>query len=501
MSKVFTINGNKYVCKMIPRKADKPMLCKRRLNHFTIIYFLKHLTQFVPNHNEENQKYSLKVIDSFQENDLRIVTNDIIKNCNKNILIYTKSEDNVNMGKHIATLLSMLPRQVTFNNVNVIHETSSIKNLVYEVLADDGFPLVRKVTNVFIGEDNIRKHFKLPDSLINKTFVYKKNQKTYKFRCLENNTVDEQELEQQWWFLWYFSVPPCASGRMIQISGTCWFNATFNIMLLTPSIAKMMIQSYYQWKKSLNHDEATQFETNATFASCLTMDKPLKYLLYTIIYLILIKGRRMSDHKTNISAELAARVKSLYKTQKEEEFLNLKKINADDRNMYSKGGYPNLTIILLLKTLFHKSSYMIVFEKETNYLEKYRSGDSYKVTSDALMKNTMISNINTDIPEIILIMFSIASNRMHALKQLVIDNITYKLTSACIIVNDATHGVHVIAGLTCENTWYIYDSNNIIHNCEWYDLNHCQGYIINRNKNFKYNYNFTGFSYHIYSKV
>ena len=53
-----------------------------------------------------------------------------------------------------------------------------------------------------------------------------------------------RNLEDTWWYKYYFNIPVCAYGRLSQSSGTCWCNAVINIILLTPVIYELFLEKF-----------------------------------------------------------------------------------------------------------------------------------------------------------------------------------------------------------------------------------------------------------------
>lgn len=59
-----------------------------------------------------------------------------------------------------------------------------------------------------------------------------------------NVYYNSTDLIDQWWFKWYFSVPPCLSSRLTQSTGTCWMNSIINSLFFVPEIITLLTTKY-----------------------------------------------------------------------------------------------------------------------------------------------------------------------------------------------------------------------------------------------------------------
>jgi hypothetical protein len=323
----------------------------------------------------------------------------------------------------------------------------------------------------------------------NKYIKYKK-----KYDILVNQKGGEPPTV--WWLEYYLATPICAFGRFTQSSGTCWCNTLLNILLLTTPLQKMLRDKYenvsqekkqYIEKKYIKYED---FENS---------NDSLYILLYAVINLLLIQHKKpefkyidASYTKTDIEynkewtfvSQFACLIKNIYKRTKKLCSTRIYAVENGD------GGDAAVGLIVALHVLFTfyedfyiiNQSYVKSFNidklkfldyDESRILNKLKQSDKEEFICD-------ISDVNFNtgsIPKILLItkVTKIEFKKIPTIINITIDPTTtkkYILHAATIIIDDK----HAIAGLKCNDKYYIYDSNNFITYDDWY-LNNSQQYI------------------------
>jgi hypothetical protein len=189
---------------------------------------------------------------------------EIIKHCEKNnILVYV---DSISEPKFIYQINDYLKKFVNtnniFHNITIINYTNNNKNTIYLIKNKEDKLIFKKMVNIIplFSEDPVfanDKNFFV--DLIKNVNVSKNldanNNETYTFmqkggeikniivRLMETYSYSDL-LRDQWWFQWYFDLPPCANVRLLQSSGTCWLNAVINSLFMIDNIAQIFKSRY-----------------------------------------------------------------------------------------------------------------------------------------------------------------------------------------------------------------------------------------------------------------
>jgi len=284
-------------------------------------------------------------------------------------------------------------------------------------------------------------------------------------------------------YKWYNNVPPCASGRLMQISGTCWFNAGLNIVLLSPTLSKFLIMQWYKLDKTSQE----KFMKDDNFKSCFNHENSdatysIKDMLYLLVYHILIKNKRISYDKGNIAQIMAARIGDLYKDRKkkspekirapftQEEINNPVDTNfykTDDNMKDAESGDSGIGMKILLESIIPDEFATHLSGDELINGDKSIKRDTQKI--DISKDQFAAEEVMTKPPNILLIDSGTKDNfkNIPRIINITVEGITeeYILEAATLGVD----GVHAIAGLMCNDIPYIYDSNNVIATSDWTD--------------------------------
>ncbi len=443
---------------LLPEIKEEPFMCKKNIDsetHNTITHIYHYYKNKKPN-LKFNETAKITYRETNDINELIKIIQD--KNlCENNILIYGKSfiDKNIKNEEDVSidfnNFLSQLSNTNQYKNISLIQETNDTRKLVYKVYYKASKQLLlNKIVNVFPNKDIYsNKNIKEFDSTItfNRTYettlrdfddksrfisygdqsasihgsngkkggtVILSNDISFRIRQINQDLAsDTNKLEDQWWFKWYFGVPPCATGRLIQLSGTCWFNSTLNSLILTPKIALIFKKRFEEWFETLSISEKEKIE-KTTLDGCPRANLPLEHLLYITINNIIIKGIKAIRPDGNFMAELASLTKSIGKTNSEEEYKQIK--TKSDFEKASKYGdsYNGATAAKIILTKLFKDNYSYYSIIDCNgvnlkYKKKLEEYDDYfnniykpikKIFNDYVSEHNRILKIFNDyVPE------------------------------------------------------------------------------------------------------
>jgi hypothetical protein len=253
------------------------------------------------------------------------------------------------------------------------------------------------------------------------------------------------------------AIIPCRIGRLKQIGPSCWFNTAINVLLLTEPIAQRLrsIWENIPEDEKIEIMQIMQINPNngdsCPLPSILAILK--KYVLY-YVHDILIKGNRINSDK-DLMKDMVTHSDG-YSTN------------------YNDGGYPIKALEQLLQFFFPGDVISI-------------NNDDFQGNIDEFKGNIVIFYTNTvfiKIPDTIKVLM----------------NNNYDLQASAVLTNNK---MHIVSGLRCGDIWYIYDSNNILVECDWSNadftkyINECMALTQKKNKTYC---TVDGFHYLIYIK-
>lgn len=398
-------------------------------NAFTHIY----IVDFNKKPQEDTSSSYKSFFIDYKSHNVQDFVNSILQDCNKkNILIYScwASADYINK------VLSSLPKHYDYQNITIINFSYVFEsNMVY-------IPQnlkIRKITNVFSNA----QPFMTNKVFYNKTYIgVNNNNNIFHYRIMKHTHIQYNNIKESWWFKWYFSVPICASGRLQQITGTCWFNATLNSLLLTPFIAEVLKESFEKLD-----DEIKNKIVKSNFDACIDKKQNLHRYLYTIVYLVLLKEERAMYSYGNIVKQAAITLKQ-----------------ENDEECYNS----EIAMIEMLKTFFDKDTTYVCLEYNKTWLQN--------------LKTLQQSKQNIDF----IVLLKCPQSKSGS--SIFIDDDVYVLESGIIGIQnkESTEG-HVVTGLKCDDLWYIYDSNNNIYECKWF-LDDCNKFLNQQYNTLQYSF-------------
>lgn len=287
----------------------------------------------------------------------------IIKTCsNINILIIINSillPSIINLFNKYCTTDAF--KKNLLKNITLINLTNNNKNVLYLYKNENNIEIFRKNINIFgyktaitINDNTFFKDV-TPDKNFTKqvdtdkielpgTISFSQNQKggALKYVNIRQMKTDNNstKLEDQWWFKWYFSIPPCLSSRLTQSTGTCWMNSIINSLFFVPDIIKLFKIKY----NSISNKDIIDKITFDKF-DCITCKYDLNMLLFSLINNLLIIKRKAAVVDGNFIGIIASKVKCLYEN----------KITTEncDNIKYGDGGYPFPGIKIVLNEIFN----------------------------------------------------------------------------------------------------------------------------------------------------
>jgi hypothetical protein len=425
-----------------------------------------------------------KINSNFDEQKFNTLLDEIIKTCsNKNILIIINSillPSIVNLFNKYCTTDAF--KKKLLKNITLINLTNNNKNVLYLYKNENNIEIFRKNINIFgynidilLNDNNFltgvnpNKNFiKQVDDTKDLIYTTRISQKGGELKDVnirnmktDNNTT---KLEDQWWFKWYFSIPPCLSSRLTQSTGTCWMNSIVNSLFFVTDIIKLL-EIKYNSIPNKDIDTITFNKFNFTY--------DLNTLLFSLVNNLLIKKSKASTNDGNFIGIIASKVKCLYSKEKGD-------CNTIE---YGDGGDPFEGIKIVLKEIFNDDyiSYCLSLADENKILvDKYNSKNDKDLLARITKNNILISEMNEKdtltitedlknffmniirvklYPKILILRENIFKNN-----NIKIDEYNYKLCSSSILLNGYDHA---IAGIICNDKSYIYDSNNIIVESNW----------------------------------
>jgi hypothetical protein len=471
--------------------------------------------------NDENIYYEKIEIKNFLNNFDRNLEK-IIKKCEENnILIVINSNDDISdlLTKFNHFINKLKLTECLLHNVTIINITNNNKKVLYYEKNKNNDDIFKKIVNVFPtkGDLFINDEAFFEKTLLNinipKTLDTQKNimftfkQKGGEIKNIIIRVMDTESktkmLQDQWWFLWYFSIPSCANIRLLQATGTCWLNSAINSLFLIEDIAEIMKKRFEENKNK--EEYKIKFRDYEKI-------KNLKILCNSLVYNLIIQKTKAKYDDGNFLAHLSTLVKCEYTNQpkkcKNKNFGNggdtFQAIKILFKYILQNNDYTHINIYNIISgydeysELWHK--YKKIYDEYTNLINEYNIEikkqyyDEYKVkklkskiedynevlnlyvkklknleenTKNISIRNYNIENIdlykNNNLNKILFLCGEFDNNIKTNIK---IKENKYKLCS-CIIQLKSKKMTHVITGIVCKNIYYIYDSNNLFFRCNW----------------------------------
>jgi hypothetical protein len=328
-----------------------------------------------------------------------------------------------------------------------------------------------------------------------------------------------KSLADAWWFKWQTAVPLCASKRLIQTTGTCWFNTAVNMLLLTPAIYEMLKASWHTLGASADANQKKLHELSKKFniGMCLVKSQAnLELLFWALVYNLVVKDSVAEMSDGNFMGRLAAYVKATHKKGLSSLTMPAETLTPQqvyDRNASFGDGYaPCAALPILLKQGLPDADYVIV-NWDLKYapgtpmqnrslmneqLKQFISGsfasankprasvivltasqyygfgvpDSHLLTADIPRQSAKFQYPMGNIPILRGNYNDYAPRQPSQLPDVIeVGDRRFLLQSIALIIDlvylNGKLGAHAVCGATCNGARYIFDSNDVLVPCDW----------------------------------
>lgn len=459
-------------------------------------------------------KYYHATVDMVKKN-LDDFVSEIVKACKlRNILIFVDSVISPNAASVINEAFVKLSRNTKANNVTIINHTNSSYNVVTSIQS------LRKSINIAFYDFVVYKNSPFEKDLsrtqpINRTFKvvaspysslswkkrtwegFRDKQITANFRFIPTpSTPTNQTILNSWWFKLYFAIPPCASARLTQSTGTCWMNALINCLLLSPEFLDLIRLRF------------PQMMSNAGLMNSNYSLIPLNQFAY------LLKNNKIGGIAQMTLSLFGNLIKSDSKAKQEDgnfvgayaSIINchLKNSNQVDESSsdlpakcteisFGDGGYANRAAPLIMKYILKPKIDFAIIDIEEDFKtsnpnahkeimsimgKRYSSSKlalAFATDSVANALKTNGENGNLTFPKILGVKLSHRTMTNIPLQLVIAKNQVYELISSVIIIKRTKKAsdkgpvyYHAIAGFRCNNQYFVYDSNNHLAKADWF---------------------------------
>jgi hypothetical protein len=438
--------------------------------------------------NNSIDKYYLCIY--FDMYEINVVNDNIIKIINNVFSYYINKKENEFV--YYNNVIIMISNQINYLFEHIINKNNK-KFIFYKIINIPYGAIKLNIQN---------KNNLIHDKMLNINYNYyiKADENNYIYRYIKINTYYEN-IENNWWFILFLNTYlDCTKGRLIQMTGSCWLNASINALMLSPKISEFMKKYFVD-----NDNNKLPFKE-------FSKEKDIYNLLSSLVYNLLIKKKKANKDDSDFMTIVANKIKGTYKCLfnkkcNNSECINYKISTCKENIIEEEGGDSTLAIPIIFTLYFGNQIKYYTFNIDflnkiinnkkllKEYYYFYHAINKGKI-NDNLIDNSYYNNLlkkynNNNI----LIINNLGginnlSEKIYndysfhqltsALQSFTIGNNTYNLTSAVININDT----HAICGIICNNESYIYDSNNILTKDNWIN-NNIKNYIriINENSN------------------
>ena len=361
------------------------------LNFYNTNYSIHHFSNLpkLPNdtrYNENNNKiyYNHYLITNFNSNFVFNILN-ILNECKqKNILIYIENENepskpntiDIQYNNFINAFNNFINNnKIKYYNVTIINK---LFNENYSLIWSNKFKKIMNViytSHIFNILDTINGSVcsqisQIPQicsvdksnkiSYIKKSYIITHNTNKYQYIITTNSNWNDNNLiiQNRWWYLYYFNVPICAYGRLLQSSGTCWCNALLNSVLLNTSISILLLQkininkTYIETKleNAISLINNKKLDINKIINNNLLLDidtiidskLPLDIIVLYIFKEILVNNNKATNLNGNIVQYVAWKLKQEYTIKIIKKKINQYKLNIENCNSNIKIDESNI---------------------------------------------------------------------------------------------------------------------------------------------------------------
>lgn len=217
--------------------------------------------------------------------------------------------------------------------------------------------------------------------------------------------------ENIWAYDYFLNKGMCTSGRLIQLAGTCWYNALLNVLFLTPEIKHILSKNFH----SFSDDEKLKICNNNDLKNCKLMKTSscsykknlsypefmdIKYKLYNIFKTVILEEKFLRSNKqsANITSTAFDFLSYMYKqsrfVEKSQDKINLSSEDID-KNKNQMASSSHLAVIPLANLLFHNGQVAFL----SNFIQTTEGTDIMNLHRNTLLalydnKNNVIKPEN-----------------------------------------------------------------------------------------------------------
>jgi hypothetical protein len=415
---------------------------------------------------------------SENEDEVALLFEKIIQECTEtNILIIVDSTTIPNVAENVNSVLERVPRNLKLQNITLINIIYDNTRLVFSVGS-----LLRKCINIAYSGRFVNRHgYSItPTSYIkNRSFSVTGGGKSAIFRIFSDSPSKGGDLTNQIWFKWYFSIPPCATARVSQSTGTCWMNALVNSMFLSEYTSKL-IKSRFSEEEIIPLNSFGQQSVD------------LESMMKSLVYHLLIKTGKASPSDGNFMGHLATLVKCRYMKMDESSK------GCGTIAFGSAGGNVLKGLRVILPTILHPTDFMVVdvseysfssykelYDRYRKIFEEERSFQKSPAQSDAaLAESKEVYNLHKNVATMSLdkifltetfrklrrprLLAVLPRSKIDLVEEISIGSVRYRI-EACVLGlrSRVDGGTHAVCGVICNNRTYVYDSNNFLAESDW----------------------------------
>lgn len=289
-----------------------------------------------------------------------------------------------------------------------------------------------------------------------------------------DNTIlaisESDRLSCQWWFKRFFNtVFECGKGRLIQLSGTCYLTTAFNMIILG-DYTKRIIISALNYSSVLFDAKDIKYikeKTNNRSAVCVDIFKVkepkerIKY--YSKILYNTICGSKHVRTSIDIFKDIS---QSYFSSNFEEPDITKR-----------EGGNSRVALYRILTDLGinflicdYKGTFYQPYSKKS---EKLYEQIRYESDPIILLENLATTTISEQPhPPDIILYIETDYKTFPKIEGFDLETVSISIKGTNpnpLNPTEVVKSVHVITGFICDGYYKLYDSNNLIYNCDWTD--------------------------------
>jgi len=345
----------------------------------------------------------------------------------------------------LTQIMTDINQTIHQSNVILLHDT------LYHVWPENQFSHFRKVVNCYSIDDIPPRQSPLGRLILAKTNHFLDARESvqgvsiYSYAYFQEEKKKSHLVSDTWWYIYFIRSIPCARGRVLQASGTCWFNTILNTLLLTLPLKEYLGRIQY----------------SPSFSNYVNMINGTYQFTYHLPHFI---RTRLQD---NIPQEQTVFNQLIQQSQQNGSFMETFVIPFQAffyRRIHGKLNLDN-RVLLELSKLINMMKTDAGFISNISRLLSFLQIPCDVYDQIDYSMNELRANVLQSTQPFVLIKLILSDEESIPLQ---IGN--YKLHAAGLRSPE-----HAVAGLMCHDIPYIYDSNNVIAYSNWPD-NDFSGY-------------------------